>query len=345
MMLLPIALLFALRLAPENPEAKYAQPQIAVEGNRVALTFGSGSTVYYSGSKDGGRVFSSPVPVAKATFLALGRHRGPRIAITPQGIVISAIVGEQRGRDGDLVAWRSGDDGKTWSQGIRINTVPGAAREGLHGMASGGAGLVFATWLDLRENRTKLLGAVSKDGGATWTDNVLVYDSPDGHICECCHPSALVGSRGELYAMWRNWLGGSRDMYVAASKDGGKSFQSQKLGEGTWPLKACPMDGGGFLVDAKGQIHSIWRRESTVYATAGGQTEAALGPGKDASLALGKAGVYAAWTTGSGLMLKRPGKDAEPLAAEGGFVTLAGQGPVIAAWEDKGAIVVREVGP
>ena len=65
-----------------------------------------------------------------------------------------------------------------------------------------------------------LMGSLSKDGGKTWSPNQLVYASPDGHICECCHPTAYVGPKGELYAMWRNWLGGSRDMYYAVSTDG-----------------------------------------------------------------------------------------------------------------------------
>ena len=47
--------------------------------------------------------------------------------------------------------------------------------------------------------------------------NQKIYESPDGHICECCHPTAYIGPQGELYAMWRNWVSGSRDMYYAVS--------------------------------------------------------------------------------------------------------------------------------
>jgi hypothetical protein len=44
----------------------------------------------------------------------LGMRRGPRIAVAPGAIVISAVVGEKgRGADGDLIAWRSVDGGRS----------------------------------------------------------------------------------------------------------------------------------------------------------------------------------------------------------------------------------------
>src|SRR5258708_3211246 len=194
----------------------------------IAVTFGAGSTVYFSASRDQGRTFSAPVKVAEAPLLALGRHRGPRVAITPSAIVISALVGtkDPPGSDGDLKSWRSTDGGKTWSAGVAINDVVASAREGLQTMVSGPDGLVFAAWLDLRGKGTRLYGAVSKDGGASWSKNVSVYESTDGSICQCCHPTALIDAKSEIHVMWRNALGGARNMYLAHSNDGGKSFRA-----------------------------------------------------------------------------------------------------------------------
>src|SRR4051794_16720068 len=134
-----IALLFlAYNLVPSLPTVDYRQPQLAAGQGIVGVTFGSTNTVYFSYSANNGGTFSPPVKVSDAPNLALGRHRGPRIAITPTAIVISAIVGEKGGgKDGDLVAWRSTDKGRTWSQPVVINDVPAAAREGLHAMAAG----------------------------------------------------------------------------------------------------------------------------------------------------------------------------------------------------------------
>jgi hypothetical protein len=190
-----------------------------------------------------------------------------------------------------------------------------------------------------------LYGTVSKDGGATWSANRLIYDSPAGHICECCHPSAAVAPDGTLSAMWRNWLGGSRDMYLAVSRDGGGTFQTSKLGHGTWPLNACPMDGGGLALDQNGAPLTVWRRADTVYVAAAGKPEVALGKGKDASIAVtGDGKMYAAWSQGPAIVAKLPDRN-EPvtLATEGSYVHLAGDGPVYAAWEAGGTIVIEKL--
>jgi hypothetical protein len=322
------------------------QPQIAADGSTVALTYGSGSAVYFALSTDGGKSFGEAVKVAEAKHLALGRHRGPRIALTKNAIVISANVAEKGGgADGDLVAWRSTDNGKTWSKGKRLNDVAASAREGLHGMAANRDGVLFAAWLDLRAKTTQLYGTVSKDGGATWSPNRLVYTSPDGHICECCHPSVAVAADGTLYAMWRNWLQGSRDMYAGVSRDGGATFQASKLGEGTWPLNACPMDGGGLVLDAAGTPVTVWRRIGSVFLDAAGKPESELGKGKDAAIAIDRGGkTYIAWTQGSAVVAKLPGQATiKTLAPEGGYVSLAGAGPVYAAWESGGTVSVEKI--
>ena len=91
--------------------------------------------------------------------MPLTRHRGPRIALAGRAIVIAAVVGktaEGGGHghglpsDGDLIAWRSTDGGRSWSKGVVINDVPGAPTEGLHSLAGDAKGVLFAAWLDKR---------------------------------------------------------------------------------------------------------------------------------------------------------------------------------------------------
>jgi hypothetical protein len=113
-------------------------------------------------------------------------------------------------------------------------------------MAAAPDGTVYCVWLDLRNHRTQVYGAASADGGASWQEERLIYESPDGSVCECCQPQTAYDPQGHLYVMWRNQLAGARDMYLAHSEDNGQTFsQAVKLGRGTWPLNACPMDGGG----------------------------------------------------------------------------------------------------
>ena len=335
--MLYLALLLAMRLTPQTPDAPLKQPQMAVQGDTIAMTYGARNAVYFVRSDDGGRTFSKAVKVAEAPYIALGMHRGPRIvSLRNNAIVISAITGGVRGKEGDLMSWRSTDGGKKWSPGVQVNDTKHAAREGLHGMAARPDGTVWTVWLDLRANRMQLYGSVSRDGGATWGVNQRIYDSPDGHICECCHPTALLGPDGQMFAMWRNWLGGSRDLYVAESRDG-STWNARKLGSGTWPLNACPMDGGGIVLDSKGSLHSAWRRDGTVYATGADGKEIQLGQGKNPAIAASKHGIYVAWQEGPNVVIRKP--SGTVTLGPGTFPTLASTGDrVYAAWERDGAI-------
>jgi photosystem II stability/assembly factor-like uncharacterized protein len=341
-MLLTLALL-ALHIVPDVPEIEFRQPQLATDGKRIVVAFGAGHNVYFSASNDQGKTFSKPVIVSQSGKLSLGRHRGPRIALTRDSIVISAIVGEKGGgADGDVMSWRSTDKGRTWSAAVPVNDVPGAAREGLHAMA-GRDGILFATWLDLRSQGTKLYGSVSRDGGRSWAKNVLVYESPSGTICQCCHPSVAISPAGAVTVMFRNALDGARDMYLTESKDGARFSPARKLGEGTWMLNACPMDGGGLGFDAQAKPVTAWRREKQIFLTDAAGMERRIGDGKDPAVATGRKGVYTAWTSPAGVVALAPGQ-AEPVVlskeAAAGYpqlLPLPG-GSVLAAWEWKGRL-------
>jgi hypothetical protein len=341
--LLPLAAIF--QLLPRGSDAAPVQlipaelrgalqPQVAVAPQgRIHVTFGKGNAIYHTGSLDAGRTFSDPVKVAELPKLALGMRRGPRITASDKVLAITAISLT----DGNLHAWHSTDGGATWKESANINDTPRAAREGLHAMASDGAGNVFVAWLDLRNQGTELWRSISADGGATWTANALVYKSPDGHICECCHPSAAMDSLGRVAVMWRNWLRGSRDMFAALSNDGGKTFAAaQKLGSGTWKLNGCPMDGGSITVDAAGKPLTVWRREKTVLASDLDGTEEELANfSVQPVIVSGKAGAYALWESAGGLMLKTGKAIPVRFAEDAKFVAAVAlpQGSVIVVWE------------
>ena len=154
-----VSLLMMMSIGPMGPDSPAREPQIAVQGSTVALAFGAGHTIYFSHSADSGRTFSPPVAVGEGSVVPLNRHRGPRIAFAGSAMVITAVVRQDPAEgshahglpaDGDLIAWRSPDGGKTWSKGVVVNDVPGAPTEGLHGLAANAKGLVFAAWLDKR---------------------------------------------------------------------------------------------------------------------------------------------------------------------------------------------------
>jgi hypothetical protein len=209
-------------------------------------------------------------------------------------------------------------------------------------MAAGPNGKVYAVWLDLRGKGTRLYGASSADGGATWSENVVVYESPGGTICECCHPSLAVDDRGTVSAMWRNALDGNRDMYVSRSGDGGRTWErAAKVGNGSWPLNACPMDGGGLAAGPAGEPVTVWRRGMQIFTARPGGPESPVGEGKDPALAVTSRGVFLAWTGAGGLTARTPsGRGPIVLDPKGAYVQLAAlhDGTALAAWESGGSL-------
>jgi hypothetical protein len=221
-----------------------------------------------------------------------------------------------------------------------VNDVTASAREGLHALASAPGGNLYCVWLDLRDKRTQLFGSRSIDGGATWSENVLVYESPDGSICECCHPSVVYDGRGRLHVLWRNSLGGDRDMYHTTSNDGGSTFaKAAKLGLGSWRLDACPMDGGAIAIGPDNVPATTWRRDRDVFLTTKDPSqERKLGRGLQPWLAAADRGLFAVWIRSrpGDLYLLAPGDD-EPTRlasqARDPVVAAVPRGPVVVAWE------------
>lgn len=324
-------------LTPKGTISGAKQPQAVVANDNIHVTFAAGESIYLTTSTDAGKSFDSPRRVADLGGLMAGMRRGPRIVGNDKVIVVSAIGS----KDGNLVAWRSTDGGASWQGPSPVNGEPKSAREGLHAMAMGPEGQIACVWLDLRNQKTELCCSVSTDGGATWGENRLAYRSPDGSICECCHPSVTYDAGGKLIAMWRNSLRGNRDLYLATSSDGGQTFSTAtKLGTGSWKKDSCPMDGGAIAVTGAGKTTTIWRRDQEVFYTSPGETkEQRLGPGEQPTITTTANGTYLAWVTrrpGS-LMLKQP-KATKPvevasMANDPMLVAGAGKGPVVLVWE------------
>lgn len=306
----PETVLIASGSGAEAPQ----QPQCAVDpSGRVHVVFGRSGDVWYCRSlADGG--FSRPTLAFSVPNISLGMRRGPRITALGGSLVVTAIGGPQgKGRDGDVLAWRSSDDGKSWQGPVRVNDVEASAREGLHAMVGGQsdpdspAEATWCVWLDLRNRRTELCLARSDDGGLTWSKNEAIYTNPEKSICECCHPS-IVMDGSQLHVLFRNSLKGDRDMYLLSSSDGGRTFTAAaQTGIAHWKLNACPMD-GGMLATIANRPMAVWRREGNVYRSTAGKPEELLGPGDQPWIAAATAGPVICWTTGGprDLMLLNP---------------------------------------
>jgi len=151
--------------------------------------------------------------------------------------------------------------------------------------------------------------------------------------------------RGGVAVMFRNWLGGSRDMYLARSGDGLHFGAAQKLGSGTWKLNACPMDGGGLAASGAGVV-TAWRREHSVYVDRPGEAEKEIGQGTDVAIAANARGAYVAWTTAESIEVLAPGESkARAVGSKGQFPAVAAfaDGGAVVAWESDGQIAVEQI--
>lgn len=315
------------------------QPKLAVVDDKsVFLAFGADESIFICKSIDGGLSFGSPIQVGSLEKLALGMRRGPRIVASDTFVLVSAISHQS----GDLTAWRSSDQGMTWSSPMVVNDIPEVAREGLHGMAIGPNGDVFCVWLDLRNGSTQIYGSSTSDDGRSWMKNRRIYESPSGTVCECCHPSVAIDGEGAIHVMWRNVVDGNRDMYFSTSTDGGESFQTaRKIGLGTWNLNACPMDGGDLAVSSSGDVVTVWRRENQIFTTIDNSLgERSLGLGKQPEIATGANGEFVVWLSrrGGDLKLLKPDSSSPTTIATNAsdpVIAAAGSSPqvVIVAWE------------
>lgn len=317
------------------------EPQAAVtQDGRFVVTFGTKDAIFEVHETKPG-TWTAPKEIAQIPGLALGMRRGPRIAIGAKTWVVAASQ-HYPDNSGDLLAYTSNDEGKTWSGPVRINDQKGSAGEGLDGIAASPLGDFAAVWLDSRQGSGQVEGAITRNPATDWHENKLVYRAPNGPVCPCCHPS-VAWSEGIFRAMWRNSVDGNRDMY-ACSLSIGKETVAQKLGAGSWKLNACPMDGGALTVDSKGQMKAIWRRENSIFLSdLNGGEEQELGEGVQPWIA----GDWAVWLErrGGTLWAKnlRTGRRVEVVTqADDPVVAVAGN-RTMAFWANGGKVMGEEL--
>ena len=154
----------------------------------------------------------------------------------------------------DLFFSRSTDGGITWSNPIKLNSVPGLPRddngalEGFHGVV-GPDGTLYTIW-DAREG---IMMAVSHDGGASFSkDRLIIPAGPgyfgitgvsrsngfpqigfDPHESADKNESRTIGPQnapragkpgGTLYVAWSDYSNGDVDVFVSSSTDRGKTW-------------------------------------------------------------------------------------------------------------------------
>lgn len=304
-------------------------PNIAKDDKGIIhLVFGSGDSLLYSFSNSIGNSFSTPSLIAVIPQLAASHTRGPQITSSNGNLIIITCNDA-----GNIFSYHK-QGTKSWEISGKVNDTDTTAKENFIAL-SANKQFAFAIWLDVRENgKNKIYGSKSIDGGKTWQKNIMIYTSPDSTVCECCKPSILLVDN-IITVMFRNWVNGNRDMYIIQSTNGGNTFKTaQKLGNNSWKINGCPMDGGAFAINKSGKINTVWRREDKIFTALPGMPEKQIGEGKACTIeTINDKNIYA-WKEKNDIIILRPD----------GIKIVTGKGntPILKALDDKNILCIWE---
>ncbi|GAC1381342.1 MAG: hypothetical protein NVSMB45_06020 [Ginsengibacter sp.] len=327
--------------ANSYPDFHGQQPQASkdVEGN-IRIVYGRSDSILCITSKDNGETFSKETLVGVVKGMHLGMARGPQIASSNKLSLITAM-----NKEGNILFFTLKHKENKWSSPRIINDKPFSAPEGLMNVAADKNDNFYAVWLDTRIGKTNNI-CFSKltAGSEKWRKNTIVYISPDKLVCECCRPSIAV-NKNDVTIMFRNWLNESRDLYVINSKDFGDSFsKANKLGEGTWKLNGCPMDGGGLAYNSNHGVSTVWRRKNELFYFAPGGKEQLIGGGRNVSISEGDNSEDIAYTENGEVKFKNVIKKDVTTLGKGDYLKLMIlKNKTLCVWQQENTIKIKMI--
>jgi hypothetical protein len=211
---------------------------------------------------------TSPVRVNPDGLGVETLHHPPRLAVGPSGGLIYVSWSSDKPKPegtlfaSDLHLSRSRDGGKTFEAPLRVNEDRPISHS-FDGLALAPDGTVLVTWIDGHEGRRD---------PATWVARVVEQGTRVETIrkvgdstCVCCRIDAATGPNDTVALAWRRVFPGDvRDMVLAVSRDGGRTFGDPTLVSADhWKINACPHRGGAVALDGKGRVYVSWYTEGT----------------------------------------------------------------------------------
>jgi hypothetical protein len=95
---------------------------------------------------------------------------------------------------------------------------------------------------------------------AMWKGTEAAVETPiASNVCFCCK-TAVVSRGSDVFVAWRHLFpGGVRDIAMARSADGGRTFQAPvRVSDDNWMIDACPDDGPAMTIDEAGVLRVTW---------------------------------------------------------------------------------------
>lgn len=262
-----------------------AHVTLAADGDRVAAAWAAtgpgGTDVYAAVSDDGGTRFGAPVRVnAVDGDASANGEQPPRILI--KGTVVDVLWVSKQGGAAAIRAASSADGGATFGAARTITPEGLTGPRGWESAALDDAGMLHAVWLDGRNatpdgahassapsapghamhhaaSRQDVYHAMWRAGAAGAAADQPVETAVAANVCFCC--KTAIASRGrDVYVAWRHLFpGGVRDIAVARSGDGGRTFGAPvRVSEDNWQIDACPDDGPAMTIAGDGALDVVW---------------------------------------------------------------------------------------
>ena len=248
---------------PSMPFAAYGQatrdPKLTYRASggiyMLAVVGGhAGSSLGLATSGDGGDSFSPPTPVSpKDAKVSSHGENSPSFSFSP-GIEAYALWERSTGRGigTELMLSRSPAFGHVWTGAVKVTDKAEPSTNAFSYMNVSPRGEIFAVWLDGRDpdkhspGTSSVYLAKSTDGGESFEPNVPVAHG----ACPCCRPTVAFGADGAVHVSWRHvYPENLRDMAVATSTDGGKTFgEPVRVAEDRWKINGCPHSGASMVV-------------------------------------------------------------------------------------------------
>lgn len=175
-------------------------------------------------SIDGGRTWSAPVRVDDGPAPSNRPDDGawhPEIVITPNDTLVVAY--EDARASENVWVTRSTDGGRAWAPSVRVSTVDGAPtnggpRNGYHRLAVSPDGRVLLVFHGhgTANSAARVYASWSDDGGASWTQPVVVDDTPTEQLAgpggavthgrgHAWRPDAAFLDDGRAVVVWQDF--------------------------------------------------------------------------------------------------------------------------------------------
>ena len=213
-------------------------------------------------SRDGGDHFAPPVPI-NPTDSSVSSHgeNSPTLTFGKRTEVYALWEQKKDSGESNLVVSRSLRFGNRFDPPVLVTDKTESSSNAFSSLTVAPNGDLYVVWLDGRNPDDHQTGtssvylARSLDQGLTFEKNRQVYP----RVCPCCRPNVIVGSQSEIYVSWRHVFDGEiRDVVVATSYDGGKSFSDPvRVSRDNWEIAGCPHSGSS-LLNNEDRLYVTW---------------------------------------------------------------------------------------